>query len=164
MSAQHTERHTDHHSDHRSDHHTVFPMKEYHSTELVLRQDILAKAKELADLLATSDEVQTYREAERKIAQNERIQSMIAAIKKKQKEIVGFKYFENQAMVEKIEKEIEELQNELDGIPLVQQFQQTQLDINYMLQLVVSVIRDSLAEKINMATDVSVRPANCSGE
>lgn len=139
-------------------------MKEYHSTELVLRQDILAKAKELADLLATSDEVQTYREAERKIAQNERIQSMIAAIKKKQKEIVGFKYFENQAMVEKIEKEIEELQNELDGIPLVQQFQQTQLDINYMLQLVVSVIRDSLAEKINMATDVSVRPANCSGE
>lgn len=152
MSAQHSE------------HAATSPIRQYKAAELVLREDILAKTKELADLLADSDEVHTYREAERKIRENERIQSMIAAIKKKQKEIVGFQYFQNQQMVEKIEKEIEELQNELDEIPLVQQFQQTQSDINYMLQLVVSVIRESLAEKINMDSEGVPAPADCSGD
>jgi Predicted membrane protein len=152
MSAQHSE------------HSAASQIRQFKAAELVLREDILAKTKELADLLADSDEVHTYREAERKIKENERIQSMIAAIKKKQKEIVGFKYFENQQMVEKIEKEIEELQDELDSIPLVQQFQQTQSDINYMLQLVVTVIRESLAEKINMDSDGVPAPADCSGD
>lgn len=126
------------------------PMKHMHSVDVVLREDILAKTKELAELIATSDEVQTYREAERKIQENERVQSIIRAIKKKQKEIVGFQYFQNEQMVQKIEEEIRQLQDELDGIPIVQQFQQTQMDINYMLQLVVNVIKQGLSEKISL--------------
>jgi cell fate (sporulation/competence/biofilm development) regulator YmcA (YheA/YmcA/DUF963 family) len=126
------------------------PMKHMNSVDVVLREDILAKTKELAELIATSDEVQTYREAERKIQENERVQSIIRAIKKKQKEIVGFQYFQNEQMVQKIEAEIRELQDELDGIPIVQQFQQTQMDINYMLQLIVNVIKQGLSEKISL--------------
>jgi cell fate (sporulation/competence/biofilm development) regulator YmcA (YheA/YmcA/DUF963 family) len=53
-------------------------------------------------------------------------------------------------MVQKIEAEIRELQDELDGIPIVQQFQQTQMDINYMLQLIVNVIKQGLSEKISL--------------
>lgn len=139
-------------------------MKHVKTVDLILRDDVIAKARELAELISESDEVITFREAEAKIAAHERVQTLISAIKKKQKEIVGFEYFQNEKMVKKIEGEIEALQNELDGIPIVQQFQQTQTDINYLLQLVVSVIKDALSEKINVVSGTEVEPANCSGE
>lgn len=132
-------------------------MNKFNSTELVVRQDILAKTKELSDLLTTSDEVVMYQKAEKQIANNEKIQTLISAIKKKQKEVVAFESFQNADMVSKIESEMKQLQDELDDIPLVRQFQQTQTDINYLLQLVVSVIKDSISDKINVESgdDVS---------
>ncbi|MNE83647.1 hypothetical protein D3C80_1804800 [compost metagenome] len=64
-------------------------------------------------------------------------------------------------MVEKIEREIDDLQDELDGIPLVTEFQQSQSDINYLLQLVISVIRDTVSEKVNVES--GSEPAVTSG-
>ena len=128
-------------------------MRSYDVTELIVREDIMAKAKELADLLATSEEVEHFRKAEKKINEHPHIQELIRQIKKKQKELVAFQHtFKNEQMVQKIEGEIAALQDELDGIPLVQEFQQSQSDINYLLQLVINVIRDTLAEKINVET------------
>ncbi|WP_248930903.1 RicAFT regulatory complex protein RicA family protein [Paenibacillus hamazuiensis] len=126
-------------------------MEHYTNTELIVREDILAKAKELAELISTSNEVQFFRKAEQQIAGNDHIQKLISAIKKKQKEIVAFETtFKNKQMVEKIEKEIEELQDQLDEIPIVNEFRQSQEDINYLLQLVMSVIRDTVSEKITV--------------
>jgi cell fate (sporulation/competence/biofilm development) regulator YmcA (YheA/YmcA/DUF963 family) len=137
-------------------------MPHYKVEELVLREDILAKAKEIAELLSTTDEVITYRKAEAMINRNERVQKLIALIKKKQKELVAFQHhFHNPEMVAKIEGEIKELQDELDAIPLVQQFQQTQSDINYLLQLVVTVIKDTLAEKISVESAAAAPPERC---
>ncbi|WP_371320147.1 RicAFT regulatory complex protein RicA family protein [Chengkuizengella axinellae] len=137
-------------------------MPEYTITELVVRDDIMKKAKELASLISTTDEVRMYKEAEKKINTSEKIQTMISNIKKKQKEVVAFESFENPEMVRKIETEQTELQDELDNLPIVQQFQQTQSDINYLLQLVVSVVRDTVSEKINLDSEVSPPPSNCS--
>ncbi|TBL77901.1 RicAFT regulatory complex protein RicA family protein [Paenibacillus thalictri] len=124
-------------------------MERYTNTELIVREDILAKAKELAELISTSNEVQFFQKAEKQISGNNNIQTLISAIKKKQKEIVAFETtFKNKQMVEKIEKEIEELQDQLDGIPVVSEFRQSQEDINYLLQLVMSVIRDTVSEKV----------------
>lgn len=137
----------------------------YSHAELVVREDILAKARELADLIATSEEVRIYREAERKIQHHARVQEIIRLIKKKQKEAVAFeKVFQNPEMVRKIEAEIAELQDELDAIPLVQQFQQTQHDLNLLLQLVIDVIRDTVSEKIEVERGSDIPPARCGGE
>ncbi|TDF98351.1 RicAFT regulatory complex protein RicA family protein [Paenibacillus piri] len=125
-------------------------MECFTNTEMIVREDIMAKAKELADLISTSNEVQFFQKAEVQISSNDQIQTLISAIKKKQKEIVAFESFENKKMVEKIEKEIEELQNQLDSIPIVNEFRQSQEDINYLLQLVMSVIRDTVSEKITV--------------
>lgn len=57
---------------------------------LVNREMILAKAKELAGILGSSEEVQVFRKAEEKIQDHGRIQQLIATMKKKQKEIVAF--------------------------------------------------------------------------
>ncbi|MCD1257734.1 YlbF family regulator [Paenibacillus athensensis] len=137
-------------------------MEHFTNTELIVREDILSKAKELAELLTTSSEVQFYQQAEKQISSNEHIQGLIAQIKKKQKEIVAFEKFQNAKMVEKIEKEIDTLQDELDGIPVVSEFKQTQADINYLLQLVMSVIRDTISDKINVEAGTATAPGGCS--
>ena len=125
-------------------------------------KNVMQKAQELADAIAASEEVAIYRKAEKQIQENERVQSLIKLIKKKQKELVAFETtFKNEQMARKIEKEIEELQDELDQIPIVAQFQQTQADINYLLQMVVSVIKESLSEKINLDSDHGSPPAKC---
>ncbi|MNZ49035.1 hypothetical protein D3C78_667920 [compost metagenome] len=138
---------------HQHQNHTDCGVPKYDSRDLVIREDIMSKAKELAELIGTSEEVVQFQKAEKLIQNHERIQTLISAIKKKQKEIVAFESFQNKSMVEKIEREIDELQDELDGIPLVTEFQQSQSDINYLLQLVISVIRDTVSDKVNVETD-----------
>ncbi|CAM3056210.1 hypothetical protein HP548_07635 [Paenibacillus taichungensis] len=138
-----------------------YGMPTYDTRNLVIRDDIMGKAKELADMLGTSEEVKQFQQAESKIRDHERIQQLIATIKKKQKEIVAFESFKNADMVSKIEQEIEDLQAELDGIPLVTEFQQSQSDINYLLQLVISVIRDTVSEKVNVEAGTDTPPTSC---
>ncbi|MCY9665187.1 YlbF family regulator [Paenibacillus alginolyticus] len=128
---------------------------------MIVREDILSKAKELAELLTTSNEVQFYQKAEKQIATNPDIQVLISAIKKKQKEVVAFETFQNAKMIEKIENEIEVLQDQLDEIPIVNEFKQTQDDINYLLQLVMSVIRDTISDKINVEAGTAEAPTSC---
>lgn len=137
------------------------PIEHFSNTETVVRQDILEKTKELAALISTSSEVEFYQQAEKKIAANDHIQKLISAIKKKQKEAVAFQSFQNPEMVKKIEVEIDELQDQLDGIPIVREFKQSQEDINYLLQLVMTVIRDIVSEKVNVEAG-KVESSNCS--
>lgn len=126
-------------------------MEHYTVTESIVRADIIAKAKELAELITTSSEVDIYRKAEKQIGSNDHVQGLISAIKKKQKEAVAFEQtFKNPEMVKKIDSEINALQDELDSIPIVAEFQQTQSDLNYMLQLVMNVVRDTVSEKIQV--------------
>ncbi|CAG5089143.1 Putative membrane protein [Thermobacillus xylanilyticus] len=153
----------DHGHDHGHDHAGECGIPKFDSRDLVIRADIMAKAKELAEMIYTSDEVQHYRKAEAQIKASEKVQSIIAQIKKKQKEIVAFERFQNPEMVKKIEAEIEALQDELDQMPIVVDFQQSQSDINYLLQLVVSVIRDTVAKKLDVEGEPAPAvPADCS--
>ncbi len=138
-----------------------YGMMSYDTRDLIVRDDIMAKAKELASLISTSEEVKLFQQAEEKIRNHERVQGLIAQMKKKQKEIVAFESFGNKEMVAKIEGEINELQDEIDSIPLVTEFQQSQTDINYLLQLVVSVIRDTVSEKINVEAGSEAPPSRC---
>lgn len=64
---------------------------------LIVREDILAKAKELAHLISTTEEVSLFQRAEKLVQRNEKVQNLIAQMKKKQKEIVAFETtFKNQ--------------------------------------------------------------------
>ncbi len=138
-------------------------MPSFDNRELILREDILNRARELANLITTAEEVNVYQQAEKRIQSHERVQGLIVQIKKKQKELVAFQNtFKNPVMVEKIEAEISVLQDELDGIPIVQQFQQSQVDVNYMLQSIISIIRDTVSEKIDVeAAKPAEAPEQC---
>lgn len=126
-------------------------MERHTNAETAVRETILAKAQELAELIASSSEVQFYKKAEKQISANEHIQSLIRSIKKKQKEATALEARgKSPETVEKIEGELAVLQDELDHIPLVTEFQQSQHDINDVLQLVVKVIRDSVSDTIEV--------------
>ncbi len=154
-----------HGHDHDHDHHHEdgYSMPSFDNRDLIVREDILSRARELANLITTTEEVGVYQQAEKRIQNHERVQGLIAQIKKKQKELVAFQNtFKNPSMVEKIEAEIGVLQDELDGIPIVQQFQQSQVDVNYMLQSIISIIRDTVAEKIDVeAAKPAEAPEQC---
>jgi cell fate (sporulation/competence/biofilm development) regulator YmcA (YheA/YmcA/DUF963 family) len=141
----------EHQHEHQHEHGDGCGVPVFDNRDLIVREDILARAKELAKLITTAEEVDLYQRAEKLIQGNPRVQELIAQMKKKQKELVAFETtFKNEQMVEKITKEIDTLQEELDTMPVVQQFQQSQVDVNYLLQSIVSVIRDTVAEKIDL--------------
>ncbi|RXZ77887.1 hypothetical protein EBB07_27880 [Paenibacillaceae bacterium] len=147
---------------HDHDHAGGCGIVKHETINLIVKEDIQEKARELAGMIFSSEEVRHFQRAESQINGNTRVQALIAQMKKKQKEIVAFKSFQNEKMVSKIEGEIETLQEELDGIPIVSEFQQSQTDINYLLQLVISIVRDTVAEKINVeASSEKEDPEEC---
>lgn len=157
-----SEQQTANNHSHDHDHDGSCSVPKFDTRDLLVREDITTKAKELASLIFTSEEVQHYRRAEQQINGNTRIQDLIAKIKKKQKELVAFETtFKNEQMVKKIEAEMEVLQDELDGIPIVTEFQQSQTDINYLLQLVISIVRDTVSDKINVESASVEAPEEC---
>ncbi|BBI34348.1 RicAFT regulatory complex protein RicA family protein [Cohnella abietis] len=149
--------------DHNHNHGDGCSVPVFDNRELIVREDILARAKELAHLITTTEEVDLYQRSEKLIQGHEKVQGLITTIKKKQKELVAFeKTFKNQTMVDKIGAEIDLIQDELDNIPIVQQFQQSQEDVNYLLQSIVSIIRDSVAEKLDVeAATPAEAPEEC---
>lgn len=113
---------------------------------------IIDKAKELAEMIANSAEVEFYKKAEQQIKANVKVQELISKIKKKQKEAVALEALGRAELIKKVEAEMDELHDELDGIPLVSEFKQTQMDINDLLQMVTNVIANSVSEKIIVST------------
>ncbi|WP_235338399.1 RicAFT regulatory complex protein RicA family protein [Paenibacillus wulumuqiensis] len=128
---------------------------------LYIREDIIAKTRELSALIGGSEEVVHFQKAERMIQSHERVQNLIKTIKKKQKEIVAFESLRNEKMVAKIEAEIDALQQEMDDIPLISDYQETQVEINDLLQMVVSAIYDTVSEKINVESGKDSPPSSC---
>ncbi|OWA33834.1 hypothetical protein B9G55_21095 [Saccharibacillus sp. O16] len=125
------------------------------------REDIVAKTRELAGLISSSEEVRVFQQAERQIQGHERIQTLIITIKKKQKEVVAFEAMKNTKMAAMIEAELRELQEELDAIPIVGDYQEGQTEINDLLQMVISAIHSTVSEKIAVERGADSPPSSC---
>lgn len=119
---------------------------------LVSRKEILDKARELSEYIANSSEVEFFKKAEQKIKKNEKVQALISQIKRKQKEAVNAQYLQKTNLLTQIESEIEQLHQQLDEIPVVQEFKQSQIEVNDLLQLVTTTISNTVTEKIILST------------
>jgi len=106
----------------------------------------------LADLIAQSEEVEFYRRAEQQIKRSQKVQSLIAQLKRTQKELVHAKQLQKHQLAAQLEEKLERLQDELDEIPIVVEFKESQLEINDLLQLVTNVISNTITEKIILST------------
>ncbi|MEI3604672.1 YlbF family regulator [Pseudogracilibacillus sp. SE30717A] len=104
------------------------------------RKEVINEAKELASMLAKTEEIERFKEVEAKINENEKIQRLISRIKRLQKQAVNLQAYEKTEALNKVETEIDTVQEELDSIPIVQEFKEIQVVVNDVLQLVSGTI------------------------
>lgn len=115
-------------------------------------KEIMKKARELANMIAQTKEVDFYKRAEQQIKMNERVQTLIDELKSKQKQMVMFESANKLDLAKKVEAEYNQLHEELDSIPIVSEFKQSQIEVNDLLQMVTNVIVNTVSERIILDT------------
>ncbi|CDO02157.1 YmcA protein [Oceanobacillus picturae] len=116
------------------------------------RTQVLEEAKRLASMLANTEEIDRFKQVEAKINENQKVQKLITKIKALQKQAVNFQAYEKREALKRIEEEIDRLQNEIDEIPVVQEFKETQIVVNDVLQLVSGTIAREVTNNVIEST------------
>ncbi|MDP4083115.1 MAG: RicAFT regulatory complex protein RicA family protein [Bacillota bacterium] len=116
------------------------------------KDDIVARAKELAFMIAQTDEVDFFKRAEAHIHENEKVRALISDIKGLQKQAVNLQHYGKPEALKKVEERIEVLEKELDEIPVVQDFKESQTEVNEILQLIASTISNTVTDEIIIST------------
>ncbi|SFA45370.1 Cell fate regulator YmcA, YheA/YmcA/DUF963 family (controls sporulation, competence, biofilm development) [Anoxybacillus pushchinoensis] len=116
------------------------------------KDEIVQKARELAKMIAETEEVEIFKQAEAKIHENEKVRTMITKIKSLQKQAVNLQHYGKTEALKKVEAQIDDIYEQLSDIPIVEQFKQSQVEINDLLQLVASTISKTVTDEIITST------------
>lgn len=119
---------------------------------LYSKDEIVTKARELAQMIADTEEVDFFKRAEAQINENRKISDIIAEIKALQKQAVNFQHYGKSEALKQVEDKIDLLQEELDGIPIIQEFKDSQLEVNDLLQLVSHTISNHVTNQVISST------------
>lgn len=112
------------------------------------KDDIIAKATEIANMISATEEVEFFKQAEAKIHENQKLREKMASIKSLQKQAVNFQHYGKESALKMVEEKIEKIETELDEMPIVQQFKQSQTDVNEILQMVATAISNKVTDNI----------------
>ena len=116
------------------------------------KDEIVAKAQDLAKMIAETEEVDFFKRAEAQIHENEKVRTNISTIKGLQKQAVNLQHYGKIEALKKTEERISELEQQLDEIPVVYELEQSQAEVNDLLQLVASTISNSVTDEILKST------------
>lgn len=116
------------------------------------KNDIVARAKELAKMIAETEEVDFFKRAEAQINENKKVKDMMATVKGLQKQAVNFQHYGKHEALKQVEEEIDSILEELDSIPIVEEFKSSQIVVNDLLQLVSSTISNTVTDEIITST------------
>ena len=117
------------------------------------KDEIIAKAKEIAHMIANTEEVDFFKRAEAQINENKTIRENIASLKSLQKQAVNFQQYGKERALEIIEGKIDKIQEDIDTVPIVQEFKQSQGEVNDLLQLVSVTIANGVTNEVITSTD-----------
>jgi cell fate (sporulation/competence/biofilm development) regulator YmcA (YheA/YmcA/DUF963 family) len=116
------------------------------------KDDIVARAKELANMIAETEEVDFFKRAEAQIHVNTKVSTLISDIKGLQKQAVNLQHYGKPEALKKVEDKIASIEQELDEIPVVQEFKQSQIEVNELLQLIATTISNKVTDEIIEST------------
>ncbi|MED1469489.1 RicAFT regulatory complex protein RicA family protein [Bacillus salipaludis] len=116
------------------------------------KDDIVARATELARMIAETEEVDFFKRAEAQIHENPKVKILISDIKGLQKQAVNLQHYGKPEALKKVEDKIASIEQELDEIPVVQDFKQSQLEVNELLQIIASTISNTVTDEIITST------------
>lgn len=117
------------------------------------KSDVIKRAQELAKMIAETEEVDFFKRAEAQLNENQKVCETIASIKSLQKQAVNFQHYGKTEALKQVEAKIDRLQEELDELPIIQQFQESQINVNDLLQLVANTISNTVTDEIIVSTD-----------
>ncbi|GAA0339338.1 regulatory iron-sulfur-containing complex subunit RicA [Bacillus carboniphilus] len=116
------------------------------------KEDIIARARELAAMISETEEVDFFKRAEAQINQNQKVREKIASLKSLQKSAVNFQHFGKTEALKMVEAKIEKIEQEIDEIPVVQEFKSSQVEVNDLLQVVAHTISNTVTNQIIEST------------
>lgn len=116
------------------------------------KDDIIERSREIARMIAETEEVDFFKRAEAQIHENEKVRTLISSIKGLQKQAVNFQHYGKTEALKKTEEKIASLEKQLDEIPVVQEFKQSQIDVNDLLQMVATTISNTVTDEIVTST------------
>lgn len=116
------------------------------------KDEIVDRATEIAKMISETEEVDFFKRAEAQINENQKVREMIASIKSLQKQAVNFQHYGKIEALKMVEAKIEKIEEELDEIPIVQEFKQSQADVNDLLQIVAATISNTVTDEIITST------------
>lgn len=116
------------------------------------KDDIVARANELAQMISETEEVDFFKRAESQIHENDKVRELIADIKGLQKNAVNLHHFGKEQALKNTEAQIAKLEAELDAIPVVQEFKQSQIVVNDLLQTIANAISNTVTDEIITST------------
>lgn len=129
----------------------------------MMEHPVLAFAKKFSEQVSATAEVQRFRQAEKQVKDSAKVSLLIESIKKKQKELVHAKHYHKSEYVRMLEIELEQLQNEFDNLPIVREYQQYQVELNDLLQMIQSIVAETVSAKIHVETGGEVAKGCGSG-
>lgn len=116
------------------------------------KDDIIERSREIARMIAETEEVDFFKRAEAQIHENEKVRTLISSIKGLQKQAINFQHYGKTEALKKTEEKIASLEAQLDAIPVVQEFKQSQIDVNDLLQMVATTISNTVTDEIVVST------------
>lgn len=116
------------------------------------KQEIVEEAKRLGKMMAETEQVEFFKKAEAKIHENKDVREGMASLKSLQKQSVNFQNYGKERAYQMTEEKIKKIQDELDEMPIVEQFKDSQRQMNELLQLVSHAISRTVTEEVITST------------
>ena len=117
------------------------------------KDEIIAKANEIAMMIANTEQVDFFKRAEEQINENQKVRESISSLKSLQKQAVNFQQYGKEKALNIIEGKISKIEEEIDAVPIVQEFKQSQGEVNELLQMVSTTIANGVTNEVIKSTD-----------
>ena len=108
------------------------------------KEDILKQADSVSNKIKGLELIKQYQNVEQQIHENSSIDQKMKQLKLQQKQSVNFQNYGKHQAYQKSEKEISQLEKEINALPIVEEFRSAQFEANELLQLMVSTMEQSL--------------------
>ena len=113
------------------------------------KDQIIEEAKKLGKMMSETEQVEFFQKAEAKIHENQEIREKMASLKSLQQQAVNFQNYGKERAYQMTEEKLAKIEAELNEMPLVEQFQESQRSVNELLQMVSTRFLHQLQMKLS---------------
>ena len=116
------------------------------------KEEVLAQADKLAAQISDMEEINRFKQVEERLNDSKKIKKLINNMKILQKQAVNFQAYGKIEALKKVDAEIDDLQAEIDEIPIVQEFKESQVVVNDLLQAISETITKEVTTEMEDAS------------